>query len=103
MAGLAGSVAATSVAQTGSADVDRTQQAPGNQQRQVRSELRADSAAGIGEADGDNHETNERDADGRRPWERSNSSSSPSGASFDGPRLSKDASHQSGNLLDLSG
>ncbi len=102
MAGLAASVAATSLAQNTGSDVERTQQATGNQQRQVRNEQRAVSAAGIGETDGDNHETNDRDADGRRPWERSelpNASSEPS----TGLRLSRDASHQSGNLLDLSG
>lgn len=102
MAGLAGSVAATSLAQTGGADLERAQQAAGNQQRHVRNELRADRAAGIGEADGDNHETNERDADGRLPWQHPNSHAGPSAPSAN-PPLSKDASHQSGNLLDLSG
>ena len=29
----------------------------------------AAAAAGVGEPDGEDHETAERDADGRRPWE----------------------------------
>ena len=30
---------------------------------------KAEAAAGVGEPDGEDHETAERDADGRRPWE----------------------------------
>jgi hypothetical protein len=102
MAGLAGSVAATSLAQTMGSEVDRAQQATGNQDRRVRNEQRAESAAGIGEADGDDHQTDQRDADGRRPWEMPERAASPSEPSS-GPRMSKDASHQSGNLIDLTG
>ena len=32
---------------------------------------KAEAAAGVGEPDGEDHETAERDADGRRPWEES--------------------------------
>ncbi len=102
-AGLAGSVAATALAQTKGSEVDRAQQATGNQERRVRNEQRAESAGGIGEADGDDHQTDQRDADGRRPWEAptapTSAPSDPSAAS----RLSKDASRQSGNLIDLTG
>ena len=35
----------------------------------VRSEQKAEMAAGVGQADGDNHETAQGDADGRRLWE----------------------------------
>ena len=30
---------------------------------------KAEAAAGVGEPDGEDHETAERDGDGRRPWE----------------------------------
>jgi hypothetical protein len=66
---------------------------------------KAENAAGIGETDGEDHEAEERDADGRRLWEEPvNSDGSPQSpqADPDAPR-SKDASGQRGNLLDLSG
>jgi hypothetical protein len=102
--GLAGSVAGTPLAQTAGSDVERAQQATSNQERLVQTELRAERAGGIGEADGDDHETAERDADGRRPWEAP-STTPPAGRSqpsAEGPQ-SKDASRQSGNLVDLTG
>ena len=104
LVGLAGSVAATQLAQTAGSEVERGQQAANSQERRVQNEQRAESASGIGEADGDNHETSERDADGRRLWEHSagNSQDGPSQA-IDAPRVSKDASRQSGNLVDLTG
>ena len=34
-----------------------------------KAKQKAELAAGIGQADGDNHQTAERDADGRRLWE----------------------------------
>jgi len=100
--GLAGSVAATALAQTTGPESDRAQQAAGNQERRVRNEQRAESAAGIGEADGDDHQTDERDADGRLPWEFRQREPDP-GQPPPGPPQSKDASRQSGNLLDLTG
>jgi hypothetical protein len=103
MAGLAAGVAATPMAQATGSDVDRAEQASSNQDRRVRNEERAEEAAGIGQADGEDHETADRDADGRQPWEFSQGAG-PSGPDADGTsRLSKDASHQSGNLLDLTG
>ena len=102
--GLAGSVAGTPLAQTAGSEVERAQQATSNQERLVQTELRAQRAGGIGEADGDDHETADRDADGRRPWETAPATpqagppQSPAEAS-----QSKDASRQSGNLVDLTG
>ncbi len=100
--GLAGNVAATALAQTAGPESDRAQQAAANQERRVRNEQRAESAAGIGEADGQDHQTDERDADGRLPWEFRQREPDPDQAP-PGPPQSKDASHQSGNLLDLTG
>ena len=83
-------------------DLERAQQATGNQERRVQNELKAERAGGIGEADGEDHESAERDADGRRPWEVTRKASQPGQPTADIPQ-SKDASGQSGNLVDLSG
>lgn len=98
IAGLAG----TPLAQTKGSDVDRNQQAAGSQQTRAFSAQKAESAAGIGETDGQDHEAAERDADGRLPWR------SPKQPPSDTPGKpscspSKDASGESGSLLDLSG
>jgi hypothetical protein len=100
--GLAGSVAGTPLAQTAGSEVERALHATSNQERLVQTELRAERAGGIGEADGDDHETAERDADGRRPWEAA-PATTPAGGQLAETSQSKDASRQSGNLVDLSG
>ena len=41
------------------------------------------AAAGIGETDGEDHETSERDADGRRLWEDTSQDGEPSPDDFD--------------------
>ncbi len=105
LGGFAASAAGSPLAQTKGSDVERAQQDAAAQQRQIRSELKAESAAGIGEADGEDHETEDRDADGRRLWEEppaGNSDNSDASGSDKEPRA-KDVSGQSGNLLDLTG
>ena len=49
--------------------MERAQEEVGAERRQVYHEQEAEAAAGVGEPDGEDHETAERDADGRRPWE----------------------------------
>lgn len=98
VAGLAG----TPLAQTKGSDVDRNQQAAGSQQTRSFSAQKAESAAGIGETDGQDHEAAERDADGRLPW-RSPKHPSPDTPADARSAPSKDASGESGSLLDLSG
>ncbi len=104
LAGLAGSVAGSPLAQTKGSDVERAQHETANLQRRVGNDLRAEDAAGIGRTDGDDHETSDRDADGRRLWEisRANPEEDPDGEATENPK-SKDASGRSGTLLDLSG
>ena len=63
---------------------------------------KADSAAGVGEPDGEDHEAHDRQPDGRRPWEEPAGSGQSIPAAAD-VRQSKDPSRQSGNLLDLTG
>jgi hypothetical protein len=67
----------------------------------VYHERKAEAAAGVGEPDGEDHETDERGADGRRSWE-DRPISEGTDVSQDASR-SVDPSRQSGNLLDLDG
>jgi hypothetical protein len=101
LGGLAGSIAAP-LAQAASSEVDRNHQAAGTQQRRLQNELRAESAGGIGEADGEDHEAGERDANGRRLWEAPPPGHKDASQQAD-DRQSKDVSRQSGNFVDLTG
>jgi len=107
LGGIAGSVAGSPFAQKHGSEVERAGQEKSSQQRRIATDQKAESAAGVGEADGQDHETAERDADGRRLWEappeaEQTDQDSPA-AEESSPRKSKDATGQSGNLLDLSG
>lgn len=107
LGGIAGSIAGSPLAQTKGSETERSQQDAGTQQRRVETARRAEAAAGIGQTDGQDHETDERDADGRRLWEAPAKPEEPETAPKDGAAgrqpHGKDASGQSGNLLDLSG
>ncbi len=104
LGGLAASAAGSPLAQAHGSEVDRARQDAAAQQRKVHSDQKAEDAAGVGETDGDDHEAEDRDADGRRLWEESPGSrkDATDAASPDPPRP-KDPSGASGNLLDLSG
>ncbi len=102
---VAASVAGSPLAQAKGSETERAEQDVGAQQRRVQSDQKAEAAAGIGETDGEEHQPAERDADGRRPWEAP--PQRPAGQTEEDPGVrqvhSKDATGQSGNLLDLSG
>jgi len=102
LGGLAGSAAGAPLAQTKGSETERTQQDSGAQQRRVQSDQKAEAASGIGETDGEDHQTADRDADGRRFWEAPPEPNDSEQAD-DTDRRSKDASGQSGQNLDLSG
>jgi hypothetical protein len=94
---IAGAVGSP-LAQKKGADAERVHGEVGAQRRQVYHERKAEAAGGVGEPDGEDHETAERNADGRRPWEEPPVAE----AGDDSPRgrpLSPDA----GGLLDLDG
>ena len=74
------SAAGSPLAQTKGAALERAQEEVGAEQRRLYHDRKAEAAAGVGEPDGEDHQTAQRDADGRRPWEEP---------------------HESGNLLDL--
>jgi hypothetical protein len=105
--GFAGIGAATPLAQSKGADTDRAAQETTIQQTQTQSDLQAEQAAGVGQTDGDQHETEDRDADGRRPWElpaKKKNPPVPAAAPPDDPLpSSRDATGQCGNGLDLTG
>ena len=69
--GIAGSAAGSPLAQTSGSEVQRAEQDAAGQKRRIQMDQKAENAAGIGETDGEDHETEERDADGRRLWEES--------------------------------
>ena len=103
LGGIAGSAAGSPLAQTQGSEIERAQQDAGTQQRQIQSDLKAEQAAGIGETDGEDHETEDRDADGRRLLEGSpKKGDTEEAADAESPK-SKDTAGDSGNLLDLSG
>ncbi|MGO9110985.1 MAG: hypothetical protein ACLP9L_17320 [Thermoguttaceae bacterium] len=104
LSSIAGSVAGTSLAQTRGSDIDRAQQESTARELRAFSEQKAETAAGIGEADGDNHQTAERDADGRRLWEFPQRQGEQDAGSEGARRPeSQDPTGQRGSMLDLSG
>ena len=99
--GIPAGVAGSPLAQTAGPEADRVEHALGARRRRVYHNRKAEAAAGVSEPDGEDHESADRDADGRQPCEappqrKRNASSSA-------PRQSKDHRRQSGNLLDLTG
>jgi hypothetical protein len=89
----------------GSADTARVRQEVINRDRQVQADHLAADASGVAEPDGQSHQANDRDADGRRPWELPAAVQPEAAAMAEehGPRLAKDLSGQSGSQLDVSG
>jgi len=104
LGGIVGSAAGSPLAQTQGSEPERAQQDAAAAQRRTDSDKKAEAAAGIGEANGEDHETEDRDADGRRLWEPPAEENAETPERPTGPsRQSKDATGESGNLLDLSG
>ncbi len=71
-----------------------------NNERRAESREKADRSAGVGSADDQSNAADDRDADGRRPWERIRR---PVRAGNESTSGSIDVSGQVGNSLDLSG
>lgn len=105
LGGIVGSAAGAPISQTAGSETERTQRDSSAQQRELNTNERAERAAGIGTTEQD-QETNERDADGRRPWEETTARQREVAADETEvlpPRQSKDASGQCGHQLDLTG
>jgi hypothetical protein len=95
------SAAGAPLAQTSGPTVERAEQQRAAQSRQAYHERKAAAAADVGEPDGDDHETADRDADGRCPYDQPPEAEKV--PPLRKPRPSKDPSQQRGNLLDLTG
>jgi hypothetical protein len=104
------SAAGTALSQTAGSETERTQKDSLARERVADVELHAEQSAGIGQTDKD-EESSERDADGRRLWEKA-PGSGKKGEAADAAgagevaaleRQSKDPTGQSGTRLDLTG
>lgn len=98
---LAGALAGTPLAQTRQ-DSDRSAQQAADQARTSQSDARAEAAAGIGETT-EEHEAEERDADGRRLWEQPPGGSAPDEQEQPEAARGRDPHGQCGTQLDVSG
>lgn len=105
--GIIGSAAGAPLSQTAGSETERTQKDASARQRQVEGEQKAEKAAGIGQTEEDQGVA-ERDADGRRFWEASESAEGESAeeqsaGGSEPTRQAKDPTGSSGNSLDLTG
>lgn len=105
LGGLFASAAGAPLAQSSGSEVDRARQEAAAQKREIKAQEKAADAAGIGQTDGEQHQSHDRDADGRRPWEiAADPRREPNAESADEtPRAPADPTGQSGNQLDLTG
>ena len=103
--GLIGSLATTPMPQK-AADADRSVRDAADQGREAQAAKQAEAAAGIGETEEDS-QASERDADGRRLWERPPAKQSAADETADSDEtqsnLCKDPHGESGGELDLVG
>src|SRR6478752_839497 len=97
------SLASSSTTQR-AAETERIERDSSNHARESTAAEHAADAAGIGRTEEDS-QTSERDADGRRLWERTTSNKKPSDPTTDAttPVISKDPTGLCGGQLDLVG
>ena len=102
--GSVGGVAGSQLPQAKGTDADLAAKETADQKRANESGARASSAEGIGETS-EQQETGDRDADGRRIWEVTESAEAAEDESEPSQEAapSRDATGQRGNRLDLSG
>lgn len=98
---FAASLAATSLSQA-RGDAERVQQDTAAKERQIEGDRQAESAEGVGTTDGD-EAAGDRDADGRRLWEKPPARKESSDGDDELSAPIKDPTGQSGSLLDLTG
>jgi hypothetical protein len=104
--GIVGGLASTTAPQR-AAETERAERQSGDQSRTTETAERAENAAGIGQTEEDS-QTSERDADGRRLWEKPARPKKPDPSATPAPtdaafHLSKDPTGSCGNQLDLLG
>ena len=99
--GIVSSAAGAPLSQSKGSEIEKAQKDASSTQRQVEGDKKAADSAGIGQTEQDEG-TSERDADGRRFWERNEHNKEHSGEDSQ-PRQAKDPEGQSGTSLDLTG
>lgn len=99
--GVTGSAAGVPLSSTQGSETERLQKDAAAQTRQIDHEKHAEQTAGIGHAEED-QEASERDADGRRLWERPRPESGDVSEETTN-RQSKDSRGIAGNSIDLTG
>jgi hypothetical protein len=104
--GIAGSIAG-SLTQIRNAEAGRAEKQTTDQTRQTKSDQQAEAAAGVGETTQD-EKASDRDADGRRLWEKMSeqppeSDEAVSDSQTQEVPLSRDPTGTSGRQLDLTG
>ena len=104
--GIVGGLAGTSLPQR-AAEAEKTQRETIEQARAAQASEHAENAAGIGQTEEDS-QTSERDADGRRLWEKQQRAKKPDPATPPATTdstvpLAKDPTGSCGNQLDLVG
>src|SRR3954447_18975617 len=108
LGGVVGSAAGTSLSQTAGAETERSQRDTAAQHRQINGNERSEKASGIGQTEQD-QESSERDADGRRLFERPGKQTKgtkdepPGDEALSLSKQSKDPTGLSGTKLDLTG
>ena len=104
LAGLPTSAAGSPLAQESGPAADRAAQDASADRRSIDSQQKASDAAGVGRTDGQRHESDQRDANGRRHWQWTPGDSDSTNAE-DQPSQGQreDASGGRGTLLDLNG
>lgn len=106
LGGIIGSAAGAPLSQTQGSSVERAGRDAAAQERGVELDLKAEQAAGIGQTEGDS-ESSDRDADGRRMWERqqerqaSDEQASDEEQTDDTPKASHESDDETGGSLDL--
>jgi hypothetical protein len=106
LGGVASSAAGAPLALGRGSEIDRAKQDAVAARRQADGARLADSAAGVGATDGEEHAAHERDGDGRRLWELPPDKEQPTAEpdpSSPAERRPRDASGVAGTHLDLSG
>ena len=100
--GILGSAAGAPLSQTSGAAAERAQRDVAAAQRQFEAAAQAELAGGIGQTEED-EQADERDADGRRLWERTPHRGDSDAGEETAARQSKDTTGEAGNVLDLLG
>ena len=99
--GVTGSAAGAPLPAAQGTEAERAQRDTAAQTRATDFEKHAEQTAGIGHTEED-QEASDRDADGRRMWERTDQTATE-GEDGGKPKQSKDTTGETGTALDLTG